>query len=488
MTFIARISAIAMVACALASCGGGGGGGGSSTAAVSSTTTPTKPTTPSTPTSSTTPTTPTSTNAPVVTLANQLRGPNVTQISVNTGLNGSFPNVIYVTVTVCTPNTTNCVSIPNVQVDTGSTGLRVLASKVQSLGLPAVMNNGSPVGECAEFADGTAWGAVRYANVNLGTNAGGLTATNIPIQVVDDSAVVAVDSNGNGTASSGSATSTAEPTTPEPASCSYQQYVENDASTLGANGIIGIGYFMQDCGPGCTAAGYSAQYGDPFYYDCIADNCGLVNGAGIAQNLQVSNPVSSFPAPYNNGNIIELPSVPDTGASAANGLLVFGVSNTGTGANNDLPAGTPIGVDDAGYLTVTYNGTSYMSSFIDSGSSVYFFNSSITQCSGMQAAGFYCPATEYTSPSTTITGNGTLLGTLSFTFNIGNAISLFDSTTSANGYAFNNLGAPIGQLSVPTGTFDVGEPFFYGRSVFTVIENSTVGTYTGPFAAVGTAS
>jgi hypothetical protein len=481
MSLIARFSVIAALALSLAACGGGGGGG-SSTPVATTTTNPTKPVTPTPP--------PTSTTAPVVTLTTQLRGPNVTQISVNSGLTGSVPNAIYVTVSVCAPNTTNCVAIPNILVDTGSTGLRVLASKVQGLGLTPVLNNGNPVAECAEFADGTSWGAVKLANVNIGYNAGGLTAANIPIQVVDDTAVVAVDSStGDGTAMTGSGTSVDEPTTPEPAACSYKEFVENDVSTLGGNGIIGIGYFMQDCGASCTLGSPDAA-SDPYYYDCAANSCTLTAGTGIAQGLQVSNPISSFPAPYNNGSIIELPAVPDGGASAANGLLVFGVSNTGTGANNDLPAGTPLGVDDYGYLTVAFNGTTYNSSFIDSGSSVYFFNdSSITQCgSTSEAPGFYCPATEYTSPSTTITGNGIILGTLSFSFNVGNAVDLFDSTTSADGYAFNNLAAPIGSLSVPTNSFDVGEPFFYGRSIFTVIENNTVGTYTGPFAAVGIAS
>lgn len=42
-------------------------------------------------------------------------------------------------VTVCVPGTSNCVTIDNVQVDTGSQGLRVLASQLPaSLELPAV--------------------------------------------------------------------------------------------------------------------------------------------------------------------------------------------------------------------------------------------------------------------------------------------------------------------------------------------------------------
>jgi hypothetical protein len=448
MSLIARFSVIAAIAFALASCGGGGGGG-SSSKPVTTTTTPPVKTTP-----------PTAGNAPTVALATQTAS-NVAPIVVNAGSSNEFPNLILVSVTVCsTTDHAACVTIPNIQVDTGSVGLRVLDSAVQSLNLTPVTTGGAPVGECAEFADGSSWGAVRYATVTVGT----MSTTNlIPIQVIDDGATPADVAD--------------QANTPEPTGCSNTGTAENTAATLGANGIIGVGYFLQDCGPYCA----STIGTNPNYYNCPNSSC---SGTTLATQFQVSNPIAAFPAGFNNGNIIELPAVPDAGAAAAYGYLVFGVAATGSGGNNSLPAGTPIGIDDYGNLTVTFNNGSYNTSFIDSGSSVYFFNAALTQCGANSAApGFYCPASEYMSPTTTITGNQNYLGSLSFTFNIGNAVSLFDSTSNANAFAFNNLGAPL-----PTTSFDVGEPFFYGRSVFTVIEGGQVGTYTGPFAAVGTAS
>jgi hypothetical protein len=419
MSLIARFSVIAAIAFALASCGGGGGGG-SSSKPVTTTTTPPVKTTP-----------PTAGNAPTVALATQTAS-NVAPIVVNAGSSNEFPNLILVSVTVCSSTDhAACVTIPNIQVDTGSVGLRVLDSAVQSLNLTPVTTGGAPVGECAEFADGSSWGAVRYATVTVGT----MSTTNlIPIQVIDDGATPADVAD--------------QANTPEPTGCSNTGTAENTAATLGANGIIGVGYFLQDCGPYCA----STIGTNPNYYSCPNSSC---SGTTLATQFQVSNPIAAFPA----------------------------------GFNNSLPAGTPIGIDDYGNLTVTFNNGSYNTSFIDSGSSVYFFNAALTQCGANSAApGFYCPASEYMSPTTTITGNQNYLGSLSFTFNIGNAVSLFDSTSNANAFAFNNLGAPQGSLSLPTTSFDVGEPFFYGRSVFTVIEGGQVGTYTGPFAAVGTAS
>jgi hypothetical protein len=59
-------------------------------------------------------------------------------------------------------------------------------------------------------------------------------------------------------------------------------------------------------------------------------------------------------------------------------------------------------------------------------------------------------------------------------FSIANADQLF----KASNYAFNNMGGTLDNSS-----FDWGLPFFFGRSVYTVIEGTTVGTVNGPFYA-----
>ena len=61
---------------------------------------------------------------------------NVVSVVVNGGPGGDSVNTAYTTVTVCAPgSTTNCQTIDNIQVDTGSYGLRLLASAL-SLTLP----------------------------------------------------------------------------------------------------------------------------------------------------------------------------------------------------------------------------------------------------------------------------------------------------------------------------------------------------------------
>jgi hypothetical protein len=87
----------------------------------------------------------------------------------------------------------------------------------------------------------------------------------------------------------------------------------------------------------------------------------------------------------------------------------------------------------------------------------------------------------------TLTGNSNS-NTYPFTFSVENAITLFNAN-SETGYAFNDLGAPISSTTI-TGnqTFDVGLPFFLGRSIYTVFEGAVASSYTGPATAIGTSS
>ena len=82
-----------------------------------------------------------------------------------------YQNAAFASATICAPgSTSNCVTIDNLLVDTGSTGLRVFASEVASLDLPAVnASNGSAAYDCVAFVDGSyLWGPVEQADVTLG--------------------------------------------------------------------------------------------------------------------------------------------------------------------------------------------------------------------------------------------------------------------------------------------------------------------------------
>ncbi|HVO48474.1 MAG TPA: DUF3443 family protein, partial [Steroidobacteraceae bacterium] len=205
----------------------------------------------------------------------------------------SSPDVdtLFTTVTICAPgSTTNCQTIDHIQVDTGSSGLRILGS-VLTLSLPVRTDSGgNAVLECVQFLDGFSWGPVATADVQIG----GESASSVPVQVIGDAAYQTV-----------------------PSACSSTGPSEDTVKTFGANGILGVGPFIQDCGSGCATV-----VSNGFYYSCVTStNCSQTT---IEVSQQVTNPAALF-ATDNNGVIIELPAIGASGAATVTGSLVFGI-------------------------------------------------------------------------------------------------------------------------------------------------------------------
>src|SRR4249919_1572375 len=318
---------------------------------------------------------------------------NVQSIVVNAGPTGDYFNGAFTSVTICAPGqSAGCQTIDGVLVDTGSTGLRVLSSAL-TLTLPQqVGSSGAPIVECAQFLDGFTWGPVQTADVKLA----GERASAVPIQVIDERAFPNI-----------------------PAACSSSGVAEDTLDNLGANAILGIGLFRQDCGPACAFVGASNP---GFYYACPATGC---QPAAVSLVNQLQNPVALF-SRDNNGVVIQLPAVAAGGAFSVTGSLVYGI---GTQSNNGLGSAKVLAVDALGNITTIFSGQSYPSSFIDSGSNGIFFldagTSGLPVCP--DSADFYCPATPQSLTATNRGANGVTLPAL---FNVGNADAL-DSRFSA---------------------------------------------------------
>jgi Protein of unknown function (DUF3443) len=188
----------------------------------------------------------------------------------------------------------------------------------------------------------------------------------------------------------------------------------------------------------------------------------------------VPNPVTMFSLD-NNGVLVFLPSVPAGGLPPVNGSLIFGI---GTQSNNTLQSATIYTVPDsganAGNITTTFNGISYPSSFLDSGSNGIFFldsgTTNIPSCT-IQGSTWYCPTTSPDSLSATIQGTNGNLGVVNFSIEDANRLLNSGNT------AFSTLGGPL------PGSFDWGLAFFFGRTVFTAIENKNTPGGTGPYVA-----
>jgi Protein of unknown function (DUF3443) len=393
---------IALAAVATLACAAGCGGSGTS--------------------SSTSPPPPASSNVAVITVD---AGPATASgiASVNTP---------FVSVTICAPGTSTCQTIDHVEVDTGSYGLRILSSVLDStFALPQETNGagGAPIVECTVFADGYSWGPVKTADIQIA----GEVASAVPIQIIGDPAFTGV-----------------------PSACSSAGPPEDTVPTFGANGILGVGSFIQD---------------DPDnYYTCAAGAC---TPFAITPAQQVSNPVAFFAAD-NNGVIVELPVVPAAGAAPFTGSLVFGI---GTESNNGLGSATVYALDPTfGVFTVNYNNQAYDNSYIDSGSNaIYLVDSTIPTCTNAGAGqGFSCPTSTLSLAATNIGTNNT---SNTVAFSVANAADLFNNNAAA--VAFANLAAP----SPDSTTFDWGLPFFFGRNVYTAIADQNTPGGIGPYYA-----
>ncbi len=386
---------------------------------------------------------------------------NVLSISVNGGptageLNGSiYTNAAFASATICAPGSkSNCVTVDNLLVDTGSTGLRVLQSAIGSLNLPAVdASNGSAAYDCINFVDNSyLWGPVQKADVTLG----GETASNLPIQVISSA------------------------TTGIPNTCSNGSTANQNAeSSLGANGILGVGTEPTDCyfdgGSACSPTSGLASAPYPAYYTCSGSSC---SPAFISSANQVMNPVVLFPTD-NNGVIVELPAVSGNAASI-DGSLIFGI---GTETNNQLPSSATVFTLTCDMFTTQFANSTYgirnattcagAGSFIDSGSNgLYFPNATgIPTCPSSSDAGdlssFYCPAS---TEGFSATNSGTNGASKTTSFSVSNAETLFTAPATASDAALPGLAG----LN-PTGFgFDWGLPFFYGVNVYSSIDGQAV--------------
>jgi hypothetical protein len=368
---------------------------------------------------------------------------NVAAVVVDSGPSNDSVNTLYTSVTVCAPgSTTACQTIDNIQVDTGSYGLRILAPAL-TVTLPvSKASNGNSLAECTQFVDGYSWGPVASADIQVG----GETASSVPVQVIGDSSFAAV-----------------------PSACASTGTAEDTVAAFGANGILGIGVFAQDCGQSCASSTTNT-----FYYSCSQTGC---SGTTAVLTAQVLNPVPLF-AKDNNGTIIQLPSVAGPGTATVTGSLIFGID---TESNNASGTQTVIGLDpSSGEFSTLFNGQTLSNSFIDSGSNGFFFNdSALTDCPNTSTdsnfKGFYCPAST-ANLSATLQGVNNASATVNFS--IGNA-----ETIATNNPSFTAISVLGGTYTSSSTTFDWGLPFFYGRRVANAIEGATTSVGTGPYVA-----
>jgi hypothetical protein len=375
-------------------------------------------------------------------------------------------NLPCVSVKICSvTNPTTCQTINNILLDTGSYGLRIFKSVINSsvqAGLQPIMKGSNQLAECVLYGDGSSdWGPVEYAYVQLGNE----PKVGVPIQVID---------------------STFQ--TP-PSACSSPNSTPDTGPSV-FNGILGVGYLAQDCGVSCASSLSSSSGG---YYTCLNGSCnsgtGTGSGAYVDVGAQVTNPVAALPTD-NNGVVITLPSVGSSGTTSVTGTLTLGVGTSSAvsapsivlqvQSASKFPANTQDGFITEMGSSYSSSSSNWLAGFLDTGSNLYYFGNGPTQCSGGTYDTFFCPSS--TTTVNVVTSANTSGSTTSTTgLSIANASTVITSTN----FVYGNIGAAL-PTSLST-VVDFGLPFFFGRTVVVGINGragaSGVAGSTGPYFA-----
>lgn len=336
---------------------------------------------------------------------------------------GSGFNRITVAVTICAPgSTTNCQRIENIMVDTGSTGLRVQRAAISPdvLGLPPLLGRDNvPLAECEHFSgkNNAAWGAIRTADVSIGH----MHAPGLAIQIVNDDSVQRPSWCKN----------TARPT---------------------SNGTLGIGWRPRD--PHTFVAVFNHRYTP-------------LDPAIDANHL--ANPVAKFTT-HNNGEVFNFRDADSHGEKAVKGTITFGI---GTADNNRIDGAQYIPLDSNGLFTTTFDGVTFPSSYIDSGTPQLILADPALSVCDTASSYYYDDAATHRSASLQENAAAVALNAPSAAATPqGDPAVPVDVVVANRAVACRPVHAGvvggIAEISTTQGKFVWGLPFFLGKRVFLV--------------------
>lgn len=359
-----------------------------------------------------------------------------------------------VSVTLCVPGHTDvdhCQTIPDILVDTGAAGLRIMSEALKPslrTAFAPETHHGMAVAECLLYVQSAAWGSVAQADVWLGTDPTLDKGTKpqygkmVPFQLIGDSRVPA-----------------------PPLGCNSQGPLEDTVEDFGSNGTIGVSPDTLDH--------------NPLYYTCTASSC---TRQRLAETQQVPNPVGRLPDD-NNGVILQMDALSNGRVQeSSNGKLILGI---GTEDNNKLAPNTKIAYvnEDMGMKSITLRvGSKPASTFnalyydaFDSGTNTLTFPSLNGLSTLYPGRWWYNPdKPEVVSMSVTDDKGATTAG---YAFTV--------APTAEKDFEHY---AALGQLG---GHEDrmvlIGLPYFYGKTLYFAMKGAKVPsadgktTLTGPF-------
>lgn len=343
---------------------------------------------------------------------------NQVQIMAGCGLNNVGNNVPYVSVTICQDSSgANCQTINNVLLDTGSIGLKinqsVLNSKLLS-GLTSINDTTTnlPLSSCNLYGGGYLFTNAYTATVKLG----GMTSNNMPIQVINDINQSTV-----------------------PASCSLVSF-NNLLANSGANGVIGVNpqVFASNSHVKLYIESQAGVYTQLDYKTANSDPILNVN------------PIVGFAE--SNGLIISLPAVTANSNTNIYGVLTFGVN---TRANNQINNASVqlIGnkSSELGYFKSTSTTNVTSRTIFDTGTNGYVvYGLNMAQCGNN-----YCPGSPTTWTSSLSNWGFDITTSYNESIQISNPVNQASAIMPNWAFVSNTPGITV-----------YGLPFFFGKNVY----------------------
>jgi len=340
------------------------------------------------------------------------------------------PNIAFTNIKICAPGSkTNCQVIDHVQVDTGSVGLRLSSSAVNSSLLQAMTkiptSGGQILTGCAVFGDGSLlYGPIQTADVYIANK----FVKSFPVQVTGQN--------------------------PPVAGCGVGGF----QGPADKNGLLGIALELS---------------GSVIYYSCNTD------GSNCAPTTPTTNASPNLVSKFqndNNGVAIALSQILGSGSvDPVLGLLIFGI---GTHANNTPPVGTvPLQANSSGFINLQIGSSTTIPAIIDSGTSVVFVPASdvpaMPQCNF--ALGLFCP-----SPDTDISLGLSSAGVTTPAINVRYTITDADTLVASGNLVADNDFAGDGG----SGSAILGLSFFFGKTMYFVFAGQPSPLGTGPINAM----
>jgi hypothetical protein len=290
--------------------------------------------------------------------------PNEVPISIGSGMNGYGINTMYVSITLCKDQTgTNCQTIDNIILDTGSFGLKINKSALPESFIASLTRvkttNDETVYACNTFGSGYVFASEHYAVLQLA----GDYSDNVIVQIIENS-----------------------PTAEIPDSCLAKGPFDN-FEDFGANGIIGVN-------PALTLSNNTILL---YRKDTNGIYVALTESEANSVPILNQNPLTSLHY-NNNGFVIQIPPTLTNTNTNIHGNLVLGIN---TNVNNMITKNTNLIVASESSLSTVCNSGCFYSKIenpestipavFDSGTNSWvFISNNIPLCSYG-----YCPESPF---------------------------------------------------------------------------------------------